>query len=129
MCLFLNKKYDNYNVFKSEFDTYCSQNWCQFQIVTNKINKDQSIQYDFVHFKCIYHNDPNKMPTKDRKSTLTQNYYACNCPLEIRRNRCNDNTKTTEQLEDLQKVINQRIAIDKMDNFDYCNNETKDHYI
>jgi len=80
--LFIYKKYNSYQQFYDEFDSYCKIN--KHLVTCTKSKTHPELAYEYKSFQCIYHQNPDKIKTKQTGIRPIQSYNACNCPWELR---------------------------------------------
>ena len=78
----LHQEFNSYDEFESEFKKFCDETYQCFTVTDSKYDEDKSVKYK--NFKCVHHNDPQKIKSKSMGIRPYQHYLASGCEAELR---------------------------------------------
>ncbi len=73
--------YENYEDFTKVFDEYCTKSFELYTLVKSEKKVDNNVK--LKHFKCIKHQDPNKVKSRSNGIRICK-FNANSCPAELR---------------------------------------------
>ena len=78
----LHQEFDSYEEFEKAFKNYCDESYQCFSTSDSKYHEDKSVNYK--NFKCVHHNNPEKIKSKSKGIRPYQHYLASDCKAELR---------------------------------------------
>jgi len=123
--LFEGQTFDDNDQFAQQFDVYCQKTY-QILTITHSqflIEKDENSGYKMVEWKCIKHNDNNKLKSKSDGHRPKQSYYANKCTAKFRINlEARGKDKGKYKIKDFNDQHNHSLD---QDDFKYHNKQRK----